>query len=381
MKYNNTVYISAGEESGDMLGAEVISSLKKNCEGLSFKGIGGIAMKTEGLITVFDSRKLGFMGFFELIKHTFVIKKAFKAIFENIQNDKPTVILMIDFSEFHIKLAKKIKKALPETKIIKYVSPQIWASRYGRIKDIVQYYDCVCCILPFEKEIYKNQPLDSRYVGNPVHLRYRLSMSFCEFCEKFGLYSDKTIISVFPGSRPQEISKHLPVLKKFIEQITAERNDVQFVLCKSLSIDKNIIVKKLSGLPVKIISSDYQWEILSYSSIALCKSGTVTLQSAVSKTPSVVFYRINPLSFFIAKRIVRTKYISLPNIIADKFINPELIQKNFCPEILIQEVRKLLDHDDIYELRKKELEYVNNSLGKENPAHNVARAVIEYLEI
>ncbi len=380
MKNNKTVYITAGEESGDMLGAGVIRSLKKKQNGLSFKGIGGLKMEEEGLVSVYDSRELGFMGFFELVKHAFVIRRAIRTIFNHIIKDKPSLILMIDFSEFHIKLAKKIKRVLPETRIIKYVSPQIWASRYGRIKDIVKYYDCVCCILPFEKALYKDFPVDSRYVGNPVISGYSLKLSFNDFCNKFGLDTEKNIISVFPGSRIQEIYNHLPVLKKFIELITAERDDIQFVLCKSSSIKGTQVEKTFSDLPVRIIHSDHHWEILNYSSVALCKSGTVTLQSAAAGTPSVVFYRVNPLSFMIAKRIVRTKFISLPNIIAGKYINPELIQNDFCPENLMREVKKLMDHEDIYDLRKKELGHVKNILGDEIPSDRIAETVIEYLE-
>ena len=198
MTKKRIIYITSGEQSGDMLGAGVIRKILQSEPDIMIKGIGGKEMRKAGMETVFDSEKLGFMGFFELIRHAFVIKSAFKTVLKSILNDRPPVILMVDFSEFHIKLAKKIKNRLPQTRIIKYVSPQIWASRYERINDIVKYYDCLCCILPFETEIYSEHPLDCRYVGHPLTDRYELKLSYSEFYDRFGLDENKTLISVFP---------------------------------------------------------------------------------------------------------------------------------------------------------------------------------------
>lgn len=379
MTEKRIIYITSGEQSGDMLGAGVIRHILESEPEIKIKGIGGKEMRNAGMESVFDSEKLGFMGFFELVRHVFVIRKAFNTVLMNILKDRPEAVLMIDFSEFHIKLAKKIKKHLPGTKIIKYVSPQIWASRSGRIKDIVKYYDCLCCILPFETEIYTDYPLDCRYVGHPLADRYELRLSGAEFYEKFCLDENKTLISVFPGSRLQEIKKHMAVISEFAGKILKKNKNIEIVLCLSGNLPEKIFDNYNLPDSVKIIPSKYQWEIMSFSGIVLSKSGTTTLQTALTGTPSVVFYKVNPLSFFIAKRIVRSKYISLPNIIAQKEINPELIQSEFNPENLIAEVEKLLKNEDIYELRRKELEDVKRELGGKGAAKKVADAVIEYL--
>jgi lipid-A-disaccharide synthase len=379
MTKKRTLYVTSGEQSGDMLGAGVIRHILEFEPEIRIKGIGGKEMRKAGMESVFDSENLGFMGFFELIRHTFVIRKAFKAVLKNILKDRPAVILMIDFSEFHIKLAKKIKNHLPQTKIIKYVSPQIWASRSGRIKDIVKYYDCLCCILPFETEIYADHPLDCRYVGHPLADRYELKLSYSEFYDKFRLDENKTLISIFPGSRLQEIRKHMSIISEFTEKLLKKNPDIEIAVCLSGNLPEEIFDSYNLPIAVKIVPSKYQWEVMSFSGIVLCKSGTSTLQTAVTGTPSVVFYRVNPLSYFIAKRIVKSKYISLPNIIAQKEINPELIQSEFTPENLIKEVEKLLNNEDIYELRKKELEIVKRDLGGKGAAKKVAETVIEYL--
>lgn len=261
----NLIYITAGEESGDLLGSSVIKALKKSGKDLKFKGIGGELMKAEGLEEVFSTGQLGFMGFIELVKHTFFIRKVFKAILKKIIEDEPAVILMIDFSEFHLKLALKLRQLDPDIRIVKYVSPQIWASRSGRIDNIVKAYDCLCCILPFEPEIYKEQPIDCRYVGHPLLEKFQISLEPAEFAEKFFLSTDKTMVSIFPGSRKQEIKKHLPVLKKFMKNILKVRDDIEFVICLSGNIpEADLDLKDLSGT-VKIIPSEYQWEIMKYS--------------------------------------------------------------------------------------------------------------------
>jgi len=372
------IYMSAGEESGDLLGSEVIRHIQSLRPDALIKGIGGKKMISAGLIPVFRTEKLGFMGFFELLKHTFVIRKAFKAVLKGILEDRPGTILMIDFSEFHIKLAKKIKKYLPDTRIIKYVSPQIWASREKRIKDITEYYDCICCILPFETEIYKDHAIDCRYVGHPLMDKFDIQTGYEQFYKKFNLSESKTLISVFPGSRKQEIKKHMSVIAGFIRKLTTENSDVEIVICKSGNLPDNIFSGYKLPSSARIISSEYQWEVMSYSGIVLCKSGTSTLQTAITGTPSVVFYKVNPLSFLIARMIVKTKFISLPNIIAGKQINPELIQSAFTVENLIAETRRLLDHEDIYKMRKTELGLVKDMIGEKGAAEKVARAVLDY---
>lgn len=381
MNARRHLYITSGEQSGDMLGAGVIKSLLTSDPDIEIKGIGGKEMRKAGMKSVFNSERLGFMGFFELVIHAFVIRKAFKTVLKNILRDRPKVVLMIDFSEFHIKLAKKIKKYLPDTNIIKYVSPQIWASRESRINDIVKYYDCLCCILPFEKAIYSQHDFDCRYVGHPLADRYELKLTYSEFYEKFSLDENKTLISIFPGSRMQEIKKHMGIISEFSEKLLKKNSEVEIVICMSGNLPDNIFDRYNLISSVKILPSEYQWEVMSYSGIVLCKSGTSTLQTALTGTPSVVFYRVNPLSFFIAKQIVKLKYISLPNIIAQKEINPELIQSEFTPENLIKEVEKLINNEDIYELRKKELDLIKSSLDRKGAAKKVAEAVLEYMNI
>lgn len=376
---NKLVYISAGEASGDLLGGEVIKELLTVDPYVKVKGIGGSSMMIQGLDPIFRTEELGFMGFFEIFSHIFLIRKVMNTMVESIIKDKPKVVLLIDFSEFHIKLAKRLKKHNIQSKIIKYVSPQIWASRAKRIKDIVTNYNCLCCILPFEKEIYKDHDIDCRYVGHPLLDTVKIRYEKDEFLKLLKISEDKTIISIFPGSRKQEISKHLDVILEAVRSLKLERDDLSFFICKSENITFENYLKTFEDEDIEIVDSTYQWELIKYSNIVLCKSGTSSLQTAIMKTPSIIFYRLNSFSYFIAKRIIKTKYISLPNIIANKMIVPELMQNDFTPDNIKAETLKYLQDKEYYDLTVKELEKVANSIGKSGAGKKVAEAVIEYL--
>ncbi|MDA3885386.1 MAG: lipid-A-disaccharide synthase [Candidatus Delongbacteria bacterium] len=374
------IYISAGEASGDLLGSEVIKELLVTDPYLKIKGIGGSNMMVQGLDPVFRTEEFGFMGFFEIFRHLFFIRKVLNTMVKSILKDKPKVVLLIDFSEFHIKLAKKLKKHNIKSKIIKYVSPQIWASRANRITDIVTNYDCLCCILPFEKEIYKDYHIDCRYVGHPLLDTVKIRYERDEFFKLLKISEDKKMISIFPGSRKQEISKHIDVILNTVRALKKERNDLAFFICKSENITFEAYLSIFKEEKIDIVDSVYQWELIKYSDIVLCKSGTSSMQTALMKTPSIIFYKLNSFSYFIAKRIIKTEYISLPNIIANKMIIPELMQGDFTVENIKLEVLKYLNDEDYYNDTIKELEKVSNSIGDKGAGKKVAEAVVGYLK-
>ena len=374
------IYISAGEASGDLLGSEVIKELMAVDPYLKIKGIGGSQMVIQGLDPIFRTEELGFMGFFEIIRHVFFIRKVMNTMVKNILKDKPKVVLLIDFSEFHIKLAKRLKKHNIGSKIIKYVSPQIWASRSKRINSIVANYDCLCCILPFEKEIYKDNDIDCRYVGHPLLDKVKIRYEKEEFYKFLKMNNNNKIISIFPGSRKQEVNKHIEVILKAVRDLKSERSDLAFFICKSENITFENYLKVFEEEKIAIVDSVYQWELIKYSDIVLCKSGTSSLQTAIMKTPSIIFYKLNYFSYKIAKRIIKTEFIALPNIIAKKMIIPELMQDDLTAENLKDEVLKYLNDEDYYNNTVNELEKVSNSIGEKGAGKKVADAVLEYLK-
>ncbi len=268
---------------------------------------------------------------------------------------------------------------------MRYVSPQIWASRSKRIDDIVYAYDSLCCILPFEKKLYNGYDIDARYVGHPLLDQYRINIDFKTFKTQNGinLLKNQKIISIFPGSRQQEIDKHLVTLIKSVKALKNRSSSIgleyEFLICKSNEIIlKDEFLEQIDELGIKIIDSKYQWEVMKYSDFILCKSGTSTLQAIIAGTPALVFYKMNALTFAIGKRIVKIKYIGLANIIANKEIYPELIQDDFN-ETNVAEITEnfLLNKDNIYYKTLEEIGEARSMIGEKGASKKVAVTVLD----
>ncbi len=315
------------------------------------------------------------MGFFELLKHFFYIKKVFNYCLKDIIAQKPAVLFLVDFSEFTLRLAEKIKELQPSIKIVRFVSPQIWASRPKRIARIVKAFDSLCSILPFEKKIYNDYDpnFDAVYVGNPLLDQEKPLISKDSFFREHNLPKDKKIIAVLPGSRSQEIKKHLPIILKAISKL---KNDYNFIFIKSDLVDFSEYNSEIEKLPIKIIKNNFNQEAIKYSDLIWSKSGTSTLQVAILLKPAIVFYKVNLLTYLIAKRIVKTKYISLVNILANKEIYKELIQNDFNAQQIILETEKLEKNQAIIEA---ELVKVRESLAGK-AAYNTAKVIRKYLK-
>ena len=391
-KNNNKIYIIAGESSGDLHASNVMQELKKINPSLEFRGIGGDKMISEGLDLQYHVKNLSFMGIWEVLKHFLLIKKLFTKIKQDIIDTDPAVVLLVDFSEFNLKMGKALRNYLnankdkPSFKIVRYVSPQIWASRSKRITDIVYSYDSLCCILPFEKKLYDGYDIDARYVGHPLLDQYKINIDFETFKNQNKITltdNNKKIISIFPGSRQQEIDKHLVTLIKSVQMLKNRSRstglEYEFLLCKSNEIVlKDEFLEQIKEIGIKIVDSRFQWEVMKYSDFILCKSGTSTLQAVIAGTPSLVFYRMNALTFAIGKRIVKIKYIGLANIIADKEIYPELIQDDFNEKNITEITEQfLLNKDNIYYSTLKEIEKVNSTIGEKGASKKVAETVLD----
>ncbi|MCK5760733.1 MAG: hypothetical protein KAH33_05535, partial [Candidatus Delongbacteria bacterium] len=200
-----------------------------------------------------------------------------------------------------------------------------------------------------------------------------------EFYKFMKIDENKKIISIFPGSRDQEVSKHVDMILKAVKGLKSERKNLSFFICKSENISFDSYSSIFEEENISIIDSVYQWELIKYSDIVLCKSGTSSLQTAIMKTPAIIFYKLNYFSYLIAKRIIKTEFIALPNIIANKMIVPELMQDDFTAENLKAEVLKYLNDKDYYNDTVEELEKVSNSIGDKGAGKKVAQAVVEYL--
>lgn len=324
------IFFVAGEQSGDLHAGKIMAELNKKAD-FTYLGIGGDRMIAAGLKPIYHVKDLGMMGITEVLKHFFFIRKVFKETIRTVLKEKPDLVFLTDFSEFNLRLALKLKTINSEIKIFRFVAPQIWATRPGRIKKIVKAFDRLFCILPFEVKLYDNYPIKAEYVGHPLISQYKTNLSDTGFKEKFRIPSDKKLIGIFPGSRKQEIEKHLRVLKDTITAYTKQRNDLHFVICKA-----NNIELKLDLPDTIVISEEYNYELLTYADFLWCKSGTTSLQATLARTPALVFYKLNWLTYRLARMLIQIDYVSLVNIMNKREIYPELIQKDFNQDNLIR---------------------------------------------
>lgn len=369
MKY----YIIAGEASGDLHGSNLIKGLKKADSEAQILAWGGDLMGQEGVTLRKHYRDLAFMGFVEVVKNIRTIFKNIQFCKKDIQAFQPDVIIFIDYPGFNLRIAKWAKKQGYRT--FYYISPQIWAWHTSRVHGIKATIDKMFCILPFEKDFYRSYQYEVDYVGHPL-LDVTENIVFDEHFRKDNNLSNKPIIAILCGSRYQEVTAMLPTMLSVIPQFP----DYQFVIAGATSINDAVYDSILKQNPVssdiKIIKNK-TYQLLKNSEAAIVKSGTSTLETALIGVPQVVCYKGSPISFAIAKRVVKVKYISLVNLIVDKPIVKELIQDDFNSENLKTELQKAIDNQANI---KKEYAILRGVLGNAGASERAAKLMYEYLE-
>jgi len=332
-------YIIAGEASGDLHASNLMKELKKSDVDADFRCWGGDLMQKQGGILVKHYRDLAFMGFAEVLANLFTILKNLRFCKQDILQYEPDVIILVDYPGFNLKIAKFAHQE--GIKVFYYISPQVWAWKKSRVNSIRRDVDRMFVILPFEKEFYKSCNIDVDFVGHPLldaieNELDRLSKPD-DFRKKYGL-GERPLIALLPGSRKQEISKMLRVMLSMVPEFP----DFQFVVAGAPSVPEEYYRKVLSGVQAKIVF-DATHDLLRYSFAALVTSGTATLEAALMNVPEVVCYKGSSLSYQIARRIVKVKFISLVNLIMDSDIVVELIQNEFNYMRLKDELLNILD--------------------------------------
>ncbi len=368
MKY----YIIAGEASGDLHASNLMKEIYKKDTTAEIHFWGGDLMQKTGGTLIKHYKELSFMGFIEVLLNIGTIFKNIAFCKENIAAFKPDVIIFIDYSGFNLRIAKWAKKQGFKTNY--YISPQVWASRAGRVKKIKRDIDKMFVILPFEKEFYNKYNYDVTFVGHPLidAIANRKPIDEKEFRKKYQL-NDKPIIALLPGSRKQEITKMLSVMLKMVPKFS----DYQFVIAGAPSQDFDFYKTFIKDQTIAFIPNK-TYDLLSISYAALVTSGTATLETALFKVPQIVCYKGSNISYQIAKRIITIKFISLVNLILDREAVTELIQNDFNENRLEKELQLILQDqkraeifDAYYELEIK--------LGGQGASKKAAAFIVENL--
>lgn len=369
MKY----YIISGEASGDLHGSNLMKSLQKADANADFRFWGGDLMETVGGTLVKHYKELAFMGFVEVVMNLRTIAKNLSFCKKDIENYNPDAIIFIDYPGFNLRIAKWAKTKGFKTHY--YISPQIWAWKEGRIKDIKRDVDQMYVILPFEKDFYeKKHNFPVHFVGHPLidAISNRTQIDDSEF-RKIHNLSDKPIIALLPGSRKQEITKMLSVMLSLVN----DYEDYQFVIAGAPGQDYDFYKQFIKQDNVNFISNK-TYDLLSLSTAALVTSGTATLETALFKVPQVVCYKGSWISYQIGKRVVNLDFISLVNLILEKEAVTELIQNDFNKKRLKKELDLILDE---YERTKFFIDYydLEKKLGGKGASLKTATLIFESL--
>jgi lipid-A-disaccharide synthase len=294
---------------------------------------------------------------------------------KHIRETRPALVILVDFPGFNLRIARFSKKlGIP---VIYFIAPQIWAWRKKRIKTIERCVDRVICILPFEKALYDKHGIDSVYVGHPFVNTVQPSLSKEEFLRQIGQDGANPIVTIMPGSRENEITKHMPVLLKTIAIMKKSIPGMAVVLPLAENIEENIFEPFNDPLGNTVMIKKHAYDALAYCDIAIVASGSVTLEAAILKAPTIVIYRISSLSYFIAKMLVKIQFISLPNIIAGKEVFPEFVQ-DIDPEKIAEKALYMVHKGK--QAIQEDIDGIIEKLGHHNSYESARDAVIGFLE-
>jgi lipid-A-disaccharide synthase len=372
-------YLVAGEASGDKHAAELLRELKLAFPKARFGGVGGRHLKAAGQDQLFDLAEHAVVGLTDVLLHYFKFRNFFQRVLADLEAQQPEVLILVDFPGFNLRLLEKVKQILPLTKVVYYISPQVWAWKEGRAYTMAKQIDLLLTIIPFEKKWFaeKTPTLRVESVGHPILDRW--SPAFSDTAWE----SLPKRITLLPGSRKKEISAHLPLFLESARQLSCYFSDYTFtILAADAEAEKQIrrIIQqeKASHLNLEI-NSGYQLTHLSRSRLALVASGTATLECALAGVPMLVVYKTNPLTYFIGRRLVHLQYLSIVNLIAGKKVVPEFLQGNARPELLFGAAKLLLESKEAAPNMRRQLQEVVELLGKPGANKQAVKVIKQFL--
>jgi lipid-A-disaccharide synthase len=370
MNRGKEIMLVVGEASGDMHGASLVKALLKRNPNLTFFGVAGDQLQRMPFEAVFTVTKLTGMGLLELAGNIKDIIAAYRLLRRALRTRRPSLLILIDFPEFNLRLARLAKKlGVP---VLYYVSPQIWAWRRGRIRQIAQAVDRMAVVFPFEVKLYERYHVPVEFVGHPLLDLVHVTQDRDAALHNIGLHTGKPVIALLPGSRRKEIAYHLPIMVEAATQLK-RLQQAQFFCVKANTLERTELQKELdrAGFAIPIVDAG-RYNAVNAADLVWAASGTATLETALLEKPMIVVYRVSWITYCLARLLVSVKYIGIANIIAGKPIVPELVQSELSAERLVRESQALLNdhnarHGMIANLRK-----LRDQLGSPGAANRVA---------
>lgn len=372
------VMIVAGEASGDLHGSNLIRAAHSLDSSVKFFGICGPRMRAAGAEALVDSADMAVVGLVEIISHFGTIRRAWQTLARVLRNDPPDLLILIDYPDFNLLLARVAKRA--KVPVLYYISPQIWAWRSGRVHTIGRLVKHMAVVFPFEVPFYVRAGVPVTFVGHPLVDQVHSGLSRDEACRSFALDPGRRTVGLFPGSRHSELRQLLPVIMETARQLHTQDPDLQFILPLAPTLKESDLTDSgLKGDVPVVIARERGYDVMRSCDVIVCVSGTVTLEIALMQVPMVIIYRVSPLTYAIGKRLVKVEHAGLCNIVSGERVVPELIQDDANPGAIVRELRRYLDEPDYAGAVRTKLAAVREKLGSGGCSERVASLALELI--
>lgn len=358
-----------------MYAARLAIALQKRMDVALF-GMGGPQMRAAGVDVITDYKEVSVVGITEILSHLPSLIRAMRHLVSEARRRKPPFAILTDFPGFHLRLARKLRPH--DVRNIYYICPQFWAWRPWRVRVVRRRFEQALCIFPFEEAFFASAGVPTKFIGHPLVGAVQATQTRDEFCRQHNLDPSKPIVTILPGSRHAELAQHLPTIREACARIHAQR-PAQFVVASAAHANVNELQSGWNAVLNIRVLENQTYNALASADAAIVSSGTATIEAALLDVPMVVVYRVTPLTAFLAKPLVRTKYFSMVNLIAERSVVPELIQKDFTPERVSQEVLRLLNHPSSRETLRSGLADVRRRLGPPGAIDRAADSIAALL--
>jgi lipid-A-disaccharide synthase len=370
------IFFVAGEASGDAQAAPLVAALGRLAPDLDLVGVGGAKMRAAGLRTLVDLSELSVMGISEVIGALGRILAVYRRVVAELSGpDRPDMVVLVDSPDFNLRVAKAAKRR--GVKVFYYVSPQVWAWRRRRIRQIRDRVDAMVVMFPFEEAFYARHGVRARYFGNPLAEQVAPSRAREETRTRYGVPADAALIALLPGSRAPEIRRHLPVMAEAARRLG---HRAHFVVARAPGVARESLTVPLAAAGSNVVvADDATYDLLAAADAAVVASGTATVESALLRCPAVVVYKMSGLSYRVAKALVRTRFIAMPNILLDEAVYPELIQENATAANVTRELQTFLDDPAARSRMREKLAAVGDALVRPGAAERAAAFALEVL--
>jgi lipid-A-disaccharide synthase len=376
------IFLLSGEASGDALGAKLMDATKELDHDVSFYGIGGEKMEELGLESLFPMSELSLLGFVEIIPHIPHLLRRIEETVNYIERINPDIIITIDAPAFNFRVVKKLKERGNNTKLVHYVAPSVWAYKPKRAEKIANLYDHLLALLPFEPQYFEKVGLNSTFVGHPIIEDKLIGGDGVLFRQKNGIYKNANVVYLMPGSRESEIKRLLPIFSEALSILNETTENLHAIILSGKGFFEEIekTFKNHEVATTIITKKDDKPNALAASDIGLVKSGTGTLELALANIPMVVTYKVNPLSAWALRRMIKVPYVNLINILLNAPVIPELLQEDCNPEYLAAAISSLLDNKDA---RRNQLINTQQAMqmlsAGSRPSHKAAETILKLI--